>query len=243
MFLLCCSTAWAKGGSSHGGSGGGTSTSCSGSRGSNLPVTSIVSDTDGTNPFQLQSDTGGLYTSYTLSKTDSVVSEIQAGSCDWILDLSNSLSRTVALTFTPTNQASSTASPPFTGTQTVSPYIISKCGKNSANNGISYGTMAYGQTLQCGFSAAFGYQGSNYALRMEPDNFAGTNWVQVSCGGADSAGCNSWTVTPIPGLVTNPGTGQSSSIGELMQATTVKGQTVFTNLGLYYVAFSVAVHK
>ena len=223
----------------------GSTASCAGNNGTDISVTSIIADNDVNNlPFQFQSDGLGPYVTYNKSKTDQVSSVIQANSCDWVLAMSNSASRTVTLTFAPTNQESSSASPPFTGPQKVTSYIISKCGKNPLNNGISYGTMSYaGQTLECGFSAAFVYNGIQYALRMNPNNYAGTNWVQVTCSGAISNLCNAWTVMPIPNTVMNAVTGQSSSIGELVQITTSKGNTVETSLGLYYVAFYVTIHE
>jgi hypothetical protein len=223
--------------------GTGASTSCAGNNGTSFNVTSIVADADsGGLPFQVQSDGHGPYVSYNNSKTDQVTSEIQANSCDWVLATGNSLSRTVALTFA--YPASSSPAPPFVGPQMVQPYIISKCGKNSANSGQSYGTMTFaGQTLQCGFSAAFNYNGNEYALRMNPNNYAGTNWVEVTCTGAASNQCNAWTVMPIPNTVTNPSTGQSAAFGELVQITTARGKTTETSLGLYFVALSVTIHE
>jgi hypothetical protein len=223
--------------------GTGPSSGCSGNNGTGFNVTSIASDNDANNvPFQVQSDSKGPYVTYTNSKTDSVVSEIQANSCDWILAFSNSASRTVALTLL--YPASAPSAPPFVGPQMVQPYIISKCGKNSANNGLSYGVMTFaGQTLECAFSAAFNYNGNTYALRMNPNNYAGTNWVEVTCTGAASNLCNAWTVTPIPNAVTNPSTGQTAAIGEVVQITTAQGKTTETSLGLFYVALSVTIHK
>jgi len=223
----------------------GSTASCTGNNGIDISVTSIIADNDVNNlPFQFQSDGLWPYVTYNNSKTDQVSSVIQANSCDWVLAMSNSASRTVTLTFAPTNQESSSASPPFTAPQKVTAYIISKCGKNPLNNGLSYGTMSYaGQTLECGFSTAFVYNGIQYALRMNPNYYAGTNWVQVTCSGAISNLCNAWTVMPIPNTVMNAVTGQSSSIGELVQITTSKGKTVETSLGLYYVAFYVTIHE
>ncbi len=164
----------------------------------------------------------------------------QANSCDWVLDLSNSQSRTVTLTLT--QPASDNPPPPLVGPQTVAARIISKYGKNAGNGGLSYGSMTLaGQTLDCGFSAAFNYSGTSYALRMEPDNFAGTTWVRVTCAGAASNRCNSWTVAGDPQVI-NSSTGQVSAIGELVQVSTVRGKTVQTPLGLYYVAFSITLH-
>ena len=217
-------------------------TSCDTAGGVNINVRSFFNTDTNNLPFQLQSDTNEPYVTYTNSKTDSVVSEIQANSCDWVLDLGNSQNRMVHLTLA--YPYSGPHPLPF-GAEPVSvaAYIISKCWKNPANNGLSYGTMTYeGQTLECGFSAAFNYYGNTYAVRMNPNNWAGTTWVEVKCAGAISSQCNSWTVKPIPGLVTNSGTGQSSAVGQLTQITT-KGTTVETPLGLYYVDFSASITK
>ena len=67
-------------------------------------VASIIADIDvNSNPFQFQSDGLGAYLSYNQSKTDQVASVIQSNSCDWLLDTSNSASRTEAFTFAATN--------------------------------------------------------------------------------------------------------------------------------------------
>jgi hypothetical protein len=213
--------------------------------GSNVNVTTLIADTDSNSlPFQFQSDGKGPYTTYTNSKTDSVVSEIQGNSCDWLFDTSTSASRTVGLTLL--YQASTpSAPPPFTNATQVGSRVISKCSLNPNNNGISYGTMTFTeQTLQCELSIGqITYNGKTYGLRFEPNNYAGATWVQVTCTGAVSSQCNAWTVTPIPNTAVNPSTGQATAIGELVQLSTVKGQTVATPLGLYYVAFSVTVHE
>jgi hypothetical protein len=218
------------------GKGGPKTSGCPG-----VNVYSIVADFDSSfQPFQFQSDGQGKYESYSNSKTDSLVSEIQANSCDWVLDLSNSQSRKVTLTLS--QPASNGDAPPFTGSQAIAARIISKCSQNADNNGLSYGSMTFnGQTFDCGFSAAFDYNGSSYALRMEPNNFAGTTWARVTCTGAVSNQCNAWTVTGEPD-VTNSSTGQVSAIGELVQVSTTRGKTVQTPLGLYYVAFSITIH-
>jgi len=207
----------------------------------NVNVTSIVADTDSGNlPFQFQSDTKGPYVTYTNSKTDSVISQLQG--CAWVFDTTNSASRGVTLTFLyPASTPS--APPPFT-TATVRSDIITTCFDNSLNNGINVGTMSFaGQTIDCAFRiGAISYSGNTYAVEFDPNSIAGTTWAHVTCTGAVSSLCNSWTVGAPP-LTTDPSTGQPSAIGELLQVSTVKGKTVTTQLGLYYVAFSVTIHK
>ncbi len=209
-------------------------------------VTSIVADTDSSNlPFQLQSDGKGSYVTYTNSKTDSVVSEIQQNSCDWLFDTTNSASRAVTVTLLfPASTPS--APPPFTNATQVRSRILAFCNSHGANNnGTSFGSMTFaGQTLECGLRLGeIPYNGNSYAVAFNPSNYAGTTLLQVTCTGAVSSQCNAWTTTPIPNMVIDPSTGQTSAIGELLQVSTVKGQTVQTPLGLYYVAFSVTIHK
>lgn len=226
--------------------GGGLSASA---KGNSTPcgynVTSAIADTDSNNnPFQLQSDTLGSYVTYgnTKSSTDHVTSVIQANSCDWLLDLSSSKSRAVRLTLAyPASTVSTNPPPPFTGTQKLAARIISICGKNTLNNGITYGTMTFaGQTLQCGLSVFFSYNGSSYALKMNPASYSGTTWVQATCAGATSGQCNSWSVLPIPNAAFNNSTNQNTAIGELFLFGPNGSQT---SIGLYEVAFSVSINK
>jgi hypothetical protein len=203
-------------------------------------VTSSVFDTDSNNlPFQVQSDGLGPYVTYgnTKSSTDSVISVIQANSCDWLLDLSSSAQRTVKLTLA--YPASSGGTPPFSAATNIAARIISICSQNSANNGITYGKMTYaGQTLECGMGVAFNYGGISYTLRMDPASIAGTTWVQATCVGAVSGKCNSWTILPVPNTATNPSTGQSSAIGELFF---LGRNGSLSPIGSYYVDFSFAI--
>jgi hypothetical protein len=206
-------------------------------------VTSNIANLDGNNnPFQLQSDGLGSYMTYgnTKSSTDSVLSAIQANSCDWLLDMTNSKSRTVALTLAyPDSTISTNPPPPFTGTQNVAARIISICGENTLNNGITYGTMtSVGQTLQCGFHIAFNYNGASYGLHMNPASLAGTTWVQVTCNGAASGQCNSWSVFPVPNAAFNNSTNQNTAIGELFLIPKT-GQRI--PIGLYEVAYSITI--
>lgn len=223
--------------------GGGGSTGCAGHSGQSFGVTSLLADTDsGTLPFQIQSDGKG---SYVTSTTDSVSSEIQAVSCDWVLDLTSSQSRTLKLSLGSVATSGATLPPgwPTDGSPVnVAARIISKCEQNPANTA-SYGTMTFaGQTAQCAFYAAFSYSGSYYAIRMDSKTFPGTDWAQVTCTGATSNQCNAWSVGPIPNMVTNPYTGQPAAISELQHQSS-KGSLLGTSMGFYYVSFSATVHK
>ena len=210
-----------------------------------LNVTSIIADTDiSNNPFQLKSDGKGSYVTYTNSKTDSVISQIQGSSCDWVFSTTNSATRTVTVTLLyPASTPS--APPPFTNPTAVGSGFIALCNTHGfSNNGISYGSMTFaGQTIECGLRVNIPYNGKAYALVFNPYTYAGTTPLQVTCTGAVSSQCNAWTTTPIPNMVVDPSTGQTSAIAELVQVSTAKGQTIDTPMGLYYVAFSMTIHE
>lgn len=232
MFAFCAITTSAKGSPSKG------STTCG------YSVTSVVHDTDNfSTPFQLQSDALGAYV--TTSGSDEVTSTIFP-SCNWGLDTSTSTSRGLTLTFNYPAQ-SVLPVPPFVGPQVVQGAITTVCSFNTLNNGISFGNMTYvGQTADCGMAIRFDYGGRSYSLIMDPNNQApGTSWAHVTCTGASSGLCNAWTVSPIPPplSVDNPWTGQLSAIADLGTSTINKGKTTTTDLGLYYVSFSILVHK
>jgi hypothetical protein len=239
-----------------GGGGGGTSTGCSGKGGQSFGVTSIISGTT-SDPFQLLSDGKGTwYTTYKNSRTDSVTSEIQGTSCDWVLDLSNSASRTVQLSLI---NPYSTPDPVPSGWPNdgsfvpISARIITACEANIANTngsvyGLSVGNMKYGDNpLQCGLWIKFYSNGFVYGLSFNAAKYAEATWAKVACqNGVAGPGsqCNSWTVTPglyADGLpATLPGTNQNTAVGELIQPS-CDGCSSGEVLGLYYVDFSAMI--
>lgn len=225
----------------------GSSTGCSGRGGQSFNVTSLVSNTDSSSlPFQLQSDLKGAYTTYKNSRTDSVTSDVQANTCDWVLDLSNSKLRTVklSLAYPGSSGAALPAGWPTDGSPVSIPALVmTNCARNILNDGIGFGDMTYaGQTLECGLHVTFYSNGVQYSVRMNPSTWAGATWAQVTCTGAASNQCNAWMITPIPNMYTNPSTGQNSGIGELVQPA-CNGCDGGTPLGLYYVSFSAMIHK
>ena len=225
----------------------GSSTGCSGAGGKSFDVTSILSNTGSNSlPFQLQGDEKGAYTNAKNSGTGSVTSDIQATTCDWVLDLSNSKSRTVllSLAYPGSNVAALPAGWPTDGSPVSIPALVmTNCAKNSLNDGIGFGDMTYaGQTLECGMHVTFYSNGTQYSVRMNPSVWAGATWAQVTCTGAASNQCNAWTVTPIPHAATNPSTGQNSALGELVLPT-CNGCDGGTPLGLYYLGFWATVTK
>ena len=200
-------------------------------------VSTIIAGADSNNvPFQLQSDGKGAYVNFTNSKTDYGTDEIVSGSCNYELSLQNSQSRTLTLTFEPSTGA------PFAGPLEVStPHIYSYCSNNPANNGLDYGNMTFtGQTMQCQFLIGFQYNGTQYSVRMNPNLYSGTDWVNVQCTGASGGVCNMWSVTPIPGSLPDPSTGQPSAIGGLFK---MKNGNIESSLGLYYFDFALTITK
>lgn len=233
------------------GGGGGSPTGCSGRGGSSFSVTSYVFDSSTGTPFQLQNDGNSKYLTYKNSRTDSVNSEIQGNTCDWVLNLSSSKSRTVQLTlaYPLTSGESLPSGWPNNGSSPVSipALVMTNCGRNPANGSVSVGNMTGGQTIQCGLHVTFYSDGIQYSVRMNPIEWQGATWGQVTCTNADSSNlCDTWTVTP--GLdangqaATNQYTLQSTAIGELVQPS-CNGCTGGTPLGLYYVDFSGMITK
>lgn len=222
----------------------GQTKSCLSSGSPAINVTSIFADMDSSNnPFQLQSDGLGAYFAYTNSNTDSVTSEIQPTSCDLLFDTTNSASRAVTVTLLyPASTPS--APPPFTNPTPVRSRIITTCFDNTLNGRTSLGLMTLaGQTLDCGFRVGeISYNGNTYALEFDPNSIAGTTWAHVTCTGAQSSQCNAWTITGPPGTL-DSSTGQPSAIGELLHISTVKGKTVSTHMGLYFVSLSITIHE
>jgi hypothetical protein len=203
-------------------------------------VTSIINDTDNSNPlnplpFQVQSDGIGPYTTFSTTTgkgknavTDTVTSVIQ-GSGNWQLDTTASTTRGMKLTFIPLQGY---GPPPFTLPS------ITHVGINDECFGPAFGGMtAVGQTTTCNTQIYFYVNGTEYILALNPSNFANTSLMQAACTGVSSKQCNAWTVTPDPATGTY-NNGQFSAIAALH----VAGNTS-TALGYYYVAFNILVHK
>ena len=236
-------------------SGSGSSSGCSGKGGSSFNVTSNILGTDTTGvlpaqPFQLLSDEKGTYTSYRNSRTDSATSEIQANTCDWVLDLSTSKSRTVQLSLGFPVSTTGEQLPfewPTDGSLVSIPALVrTNCAANSTNGSNSVGNMtSVGEALQCGFHVVFyASNGVQYMLRMNASEYPGATWGQVTCTGKGSTYCTDWTVTP--GLTaqgttaTNPYIQQTSGIGELV-IPPCDGCDGGTPIGLYFVDFSATI--
>ena len=190
-------------------------------------VTSTIIDTP-VDTYQLQSDGNGVYTTFKSGK-DQVSSVIQ-GSCNWALDTTSSTSRGMTLTFIP---AYGSSAPPFTLPSVIHVGIADAC------SAPGFGSMtSVNQIATCTMQIYFTINGTSYILALNPTNFSGSSLMQVMCTGANSSGCNGWTVSPDPATSTYNG-GQLSAIGALH----VAGNTTDPALGYYYVDFNILVHK
>ncbi len=228
------------------GGGGGNSSPCTAAS-----VSSTLNDYDlqvPAQPFQIQSDGHGAYTSYSSGhgkNADTLTSEVGSG-CMWTLDTTHSTSRGIELTLAYPD--ASQPAPPFVGPQLVHAVMHTHCTDDPNNNGVDFGSMTkVGQTLSCPVNVAFyAPSGTWYNLAMNPFNVAnvgGTTETQVTCTGAAGGVCNQWTVKPDPATaVVNTQTNQSSAIGELFLPSCV-GCAGGTPLGLYEVSFSFLVNK
>ena len=230
-------------------SGGGTSTDCT-SRAGASNVTSYIFDGNPT-PFQLQNDGNSKYITYKNSRTDSDTSSIQANTCDWMLDLTNSKSRTVQLSLDfPVSSGESLPSgwPQSGGLVSLPALVMTNCGRNPVNGSTSVGNMTGGQTIQCGLHVTFYSGGTQYSLRMNAIEWPNATWGQVACTNADSSNlCDAWTVSPGQDAngqyaPPNPYTLQSTGIGALVLPP-CNGCAGGTLLGYYYVDLSDMITK
>jgi len=215
----------------------GTSISCG------INVTSVINNADSNNvPFQYQSDGLGPYTKLgAKGSKDHVDSEI-AGDCSWDLDTTNSTSRGIVVTLAYPDSAGSP--PPFVGPQEIKGAFHTTCQDDPASNGLNVGALTFaGQAIVCPLHLPFTYNGVSYNLSLSPQHWPGTGYMQVTCTGATSGACNSWTVQPDPATsVINPATNQLSGVGELFLPSCY-GCGTGTPLGMYLVSFSILIHK
>jgi len=225
--------------------GGGNLTTCTSPNGT-FNVTSYIFNSTPT-PFQLQNDGNSQYLTRQNSRFDFVHSQIQGNTCDWVLDLRTSKSRTIQLSLDfPVSLGEQLPNPWPGGLVSLPALVMTNCAANP-QNAISVGNMTYaGQTLQCGMHVTFYAGGTQYSVRMNPNTWPGATWGQVTCTNAASNLCDAWTLAPgvdVSGSYeTDPYTQQTSGIGELVLPS-CDGCAGGTPLGLYYVSFSGMVTK
>ncbi|HSE96933.1 MAG TPA: hypothetical protein VLD57_01600 [Blastocatellia bacterium] len=132
--------------------------------------------------------------------------------------------------------------PPFIA-GVVRPWYNSKC----FYDGNRMLDMGEGETFNCGLTISFinPADGGNYRIIMWPacpgfpDNCANTNSTSVTCTGVDGSGkCNRWKIEPGGECVTADCAVRKNEV-RLARVTTVKGKDTVTNLGHFYMTFSV----
>ena len=185
---------------------------------SNVPAVSIF---DNSVPnFRISDDGLGAYQ----NGVDNVESIIQ-GIGDWELNARNSTVRKIYIDF----------GDPVSGSEPAAPFnsavrparFISKC----ASLGFKIRDMLVGQTRQCPLALAFDYNGQNYRIALNDENFAVTDYVQWTCLGSANGRCASWIMEPA--AVYND---IRKSIGQLIKVGTNR-KNPDQPLGRYYFAF------
>jgi hypothetical protein len=159
----------------------------------------------------------------------SVQSLLQATLGDWVLDTSSSTTRSVRIGFTqPVPGQSGPVTPPFTTSQMVHPRFISQC----SLVGIDYRKIAPGATVGCPVHVGFNYNGTQYELAMNPQNYPATEFAAVTCTSAAGSPCSKWTIEPLSSTVGN--------IAELLGPAPKHNQGP-AQLGEFYMTFSITL--
>ncbi len=190
----------------------------------NTSVTSTISSTDSNGvSYRIQSDSLGAYK----NGVGSVVSIVQ-GIGNWELDLLNSTTRKIFVDLgDPVPNTNPNNLPPPFPTAVVPARFISKCVTNIT-------TLPTGATTLCPLAIAMDYSGQRYALRIEKNNYPGTQEVLWTCTSTASGICSSWKMQSDP-------SGQGKVAAQLLKISTVRGKTVEELRGKYYISFSVNV--
>jgi len=216
-----------------------------------LPVTSTLSDADGTGlAYSVQSDGAGSYRNG-VSGVESVLQGVSQNgiSGDWILNTFNSnfsasSGRNALITLADAVQPGEPgytvpANPPFWGTQLKPVRFISKC--SSAPYYISTKTIKPGFPAYCPlllrFGPSFGKNGGNY-YRLDMvhsgSNENETQDVRISCNAVDASGnCNDWSLDSTPP--------DSQGGGTRVRARLNLVGSPSTNLGDFYLTFHIRI--
>jgi hypothetical protein len=185
--------------------------------------------------LRIQSDQAGAY-----KNSSSLQSILQASLGDWVLDMLNYASspqRRVLIDLRDPVPGSGpnggAPSAPFTY-QMVRTRFISKC----SQNGIDMRTMQPNNLYPCDLAVAFDdASGVRYRLAMNPNNFAETNWVQITCVATDAnAKCNQWRMEP---SVTQLN-GERKNVTKLLKVATKPNQAD-QDMGDFYLSFTMHV--
>jgi hypothetical protein len=213
---------------------------------SNLPVTTNISDFNAASaPYYVFSDGPGAGPYQNgVSGVESVLEQngfnrIVWG--DWLLNLFNSTSRTVAVTFSTANTVQSgdpgytaPANPPYLGTKWSAMHLENQC---TLDNHDMY-TMKTGQTFTCDFLFRFPAPSRSpfYRLDMRPRMWPESQQAQVQCNSVSSndGNCNDWFIDPVP--VTNAD-GSTSPGQTRARLVLVTDGNSYTDEGDFYLTF------
>ncbi|HLY20479.1 MAG TPA: hypothetical protein VKR61_24800 [Bryobacteraceae bacterium] len=212
---------------------------------SDIPVTSNLSDYDANNTaYYLQSDALGAYQNGTAANSILVANGYNGITWgDWRLDLSNSTTRSIRVTFAQANAVqpgdpgyTAPANPPYWGTKFEAVRMENKCSLDHHD----MLTMNAGDKFNCDLSIRFPPATSStyYRLDMDPTlvNAPEAQQVQVSCNAANSGGCSDWFLDPIP--VVNPdGTTSPGQTRGRLNLVNTHGAGSTTDEGDFYMTF------
>ncbi len=207
------------------------------------PITQEISDYDANSvAYSIQSDGVGLYTNNAatykgkLTGTSSVLMANVCGNLpngDRLLETFDV--RKVKVTLDSTNaiqpgDPNYLVPPQFFGTITSTVRNMNKC---TCGTGQSMYAMAAGTKIFCPMH--FRLNAVNYRLDMGASGETETEFVQIICNSADSAGCKEWMIDPIsdPDYTTNPGRTRARLVN------LSNGQ----NMGNYYMTFHLHVTR
>jgi len=221
-----------------------TGNAMAGKPGGDIPITQEISDHDVNSvPYYIQSDGLGLYTNTLTTykgKTTGTSSVLMANVCgnlpngDRLLDQTFDV-RKVKITLNSTNAIQSgdpnyLVPAQFFGTIISTARNMNKC---TCGTGQSMYAMATGTRIFCPMH--FRLNAVNYRLDMGASGENETEFVQIYCNAADSAGCKEWSIDPIsdPEYTTNPG----KTRARLVDLSTNQ------NIGNYYMTFHLHVTR
>lgn len=205
-------------------------------------VSTYVADAEANgSAFQIRSDGRGVYR--TSTALNSIIQPIGA----WVLELNSRTStRSLVLDFgQPVPGSGPSGGDPIAVAS--GPYMVRAIAKCNVY-GTSMLTLAPGATMACPLHIAFGYNGSSYALQMnpnptgaDPDGAPETDWATVTCltPTSGSAPCTEWTLTPSDTYTAEDGSVRRRNVARLIKYVTSKGTTTNVNQGDFYVSFAI----
>ncbi len=215
--------------------------------GGDTPVTSNVADSDTSIAPALQIRSDGLGSFQNGSTLTSVIQGIGA----WLLDsyTPRNSNRGVYLEFSQPIAGSGPngGNPVAVPSAVYRVHAISKCNLL----GTSFLTLAPGASMPCPLHVKFDYNGSSYAVQMNPGASAGdpdgnapeTNYATITCVNPSSGAgpCSQWRMTP-SGMYTAPdGTQRYRNVGKLFKYVASHGSTTPVNQGDFNFSFAIGV--